>query len=129
MTRPDDSLFTQCAITLMHLKPLLWEEAKPERETSQMTVRSNEQENDGLPPGNDASKPLHAGVLVPLAFSVGTDAEKKQKSNDGMPHRLSDGLLLKPTNVRWRFISIWALFCPTSTKWQKLIWAVKMVFY
>lgn len=28
--------------------------------------------------GNDASKPLHVGLLVPLAFAVGTDAENKQ---------------------------------------------------
>lgn len=28
--------------------------------------------------GNDASKPFHVGLLVPLAFAVGTDAENKQ---------------------------------------------------
>lgn len=44
-----------------------------------MTVSSEEHENPRwYAHGNDTSKPFHVGLLVPLAFAVGTDAENKQ---------------------------------------------------
>lgn len=46
--------------------------------------------------GNDASKPLRAGLLIPLASAVGTDAENKQYRMETCGTVCRNGLLSNP---------------------------------
>lgn len=59
--------------------------------------------------GNDASKPLHVGLLVPLASAAGTDAENKQYQMKACGVVRRNGLLSKPTNAYGEFICICAV--------------------
>lgn len=112
----DQLIFTPCVVIHMQLKPQ-GEDAERVRDKPNDCKLRWAGKLCWCAHGNDASKPFHVGLLIPLAFAVGTDAENKQNQMMACGMVWRNSLHSKPTG---RLIYICAVLV-AQMRYQRFI--------